>query len=61
MRHFSASAVFSALELFRGRRDWHRYVSDPFVARALRDFPLSVRHPLVAGAVLALRALTPRP
>ena len=61
MRHFSASAVFSALELFRGRREWRRYVSDPFVARALRDFPLSVRHPLVAGAVLALRALTPRP
>lgn len=61
MKHFSASAVFSALELFRSRRDWRRYASHPFVAQALRDFPLSLRHPLVAGAVLALRALTPRP
>ncbi len=57
MRHFEASAVFSALELFRARRDWRRYRSDPFVAESLRSFPVSPRHPLVAAGVLAMRCL----
>lgn len=50
MRHFEASAVFSAIELFRARRGFLRYASDPFVAGALRSFPRSLRHPLVASA-----------
>ena len=57
MRHFEASAVFSALELLRARRDWRRYLADPFVARSLRQFPVSPRHPLVAAGVIALRCL----
>ena len=57
MRHFAASAVFSALELFRARRGWRRYRSDPFVAGSLRDFPVSPRHPLVAAAAIAMRCL----
>ena len=51
MRHFAASAVFSALELVRARRDWRRYAADPFVAESARAFPRSLRHPLVAAAV----------
>ena len=51
MRHFAASAVFSALELLKARRDWRRYASDPFVAESARAFPRSLRHPLVAAAV----------
>lgn len=56
--HFSASAVFSALELFKARQDWRRYAADPFVRASLRSFPLSLRHPLTAGAVAFLRALS---
>lgn len=56
--HFAASAVFSALELFRARQDWRRYAADPFVRASLRSFPLSLRHPLTAGAVSLLRALS---
>ena len=51
MRHFAASAVFSALELVKARRDWRRYAADPFVAESARGFPRSLRHPLVAAAV----------
>ena len=51
MHHFAASAVFSALELLKARRDWRRYASDPFVAESARAFPRSLRHPLVAAAV----------
>ena len=57
MRHFAASAVFSALELFRARRGWRRYRSDSFVAESIRGFPVSPRHPLVAAAVTAIRCL----
>ena len=56
--HFAASAVFSALELLRARKDWRRYASDPYVVRSLRAFPVSIRHPLVAAGVLFLRART---
>ena len=55
MRHFAASAVFSALELFKARRDWRRYAADGFVAESLRAFPRSMRHPLAAAAVTFLR------
>ena len=55
MRFFAASAAFSALELFKARRDWRRYAADPFVAESLRAFPLSPRHPLTAAAVTFLR------
>ncbi len=54
-----ASAVFSALELLRARKGFLRYASDPFVARALRAFPLSFHHPLVAAGVVACRLLAP--
>ncbi len=62
MRYFEASIVFSALELFRARRGFFRYASDPLVAGAFRAFPRSVRHPLVGVSVslcgiLAERAL----
>ena len=55
MRYFAGSAVFSAMELLKARRDWRRYVSDPFVAEALRGFPRSLRHPLAAAAAAFLR------
>ncbi len=58
MTYFAASAVFSALELFKARRDWRRYAADPFVAESIRAFPCSPRHPIAAAAVLALRLLT---
>ena len=55
MLHFAASAVFSALELLKARRDWRRYIGDPFVAESIRAFPCSLRHPLAAAAVSFLR------
>ena len=55
LRHFEASAVFSALELLKARKDWRRYAADPFVRQAIRDFPTSLRHPLVAAGVCFLR------
>ena len=55
MLFFAASAVFSALELLKARRDWRRYIGDPFVAESIRAFPCSARHPLVAAAVAFLR------
>ena len=61
MRFFAASAVFSALELLKARRDWRRYVADPFVAESLRAFPRSLRHPLAAAAVSFLRLFSPDP
>ena len=56
MSYFAASAVFSALELLKARRDWRRYVADPFVAESIRAFPRSLRHPLAAAAVTFLRS-----
>jgi len=53
-----ASAVFTLIELARARRDWRRYLAEPRVREALRDFPISPRHPLVALAVLYLRCLS---
>ena len=50
MRHYGASIVFSALELFRARRGFFRYAADPLVAQAFREFPKSMRHPFVGGA-----------
>ena len=54
---FGASIVFSALELARARKGFFRYAEDPLVARALGEFPVSIRHPVAAAAVTALRAL----
>jgi len=65
---FEATCVLSALEMLaatvRGRLSrreglklLREYLSDPFVRRALRNFPLSFRRPAVAASVLALRAL----
>ena len=59
MRYFEASAAFSALELLKARRGFRRYVRDPFVSQALARFPVSLRHPLVASAVLAVRMIMP--
>ncbi len=57
MRYFEASAVFSSLELLKVRRGFFRYTQDAFVRDALFRFPTSRRHPLVAAAVCASRAL----
>ena len=51
-----ASCVLTALELLKEHRvDLLRYLADSRVRAALRTFPLSLRHPLVAAAVLYLR------
>ena len=55
---FGASIVFSALELFKARKGFRKYAEDPLVARALGAFPISVRHPVAAAAVSALRVLS---
>ena len=58
MRHFEASAAFSAAEMLKARRrELRRYLADPFVASAVRRFPMSPRHPLAAAAMVALRLL----
>ena len=65
-RYCEASCVFSALEMLalwrraglkfgELRRDLGRYLFDPVVGEALSKFPLSVRHPLTAAAVTALK------
>ena len=65
----AASCVFSALEMLRlwkraglsprdAFADIRRYISDPRVKEALKAFPLSRRHPLVAAAALFLRLLS---
>ncbi len=67
-KYCEASCVFSALEMLRlwrraglsfgeFRRGFAEYIRDPAVADAIRGMPLSWRHPFVAVAVLALRAL----
>lgn len=64
---YAASCVFSLLEMFallrtvpigwsEGRRVVREYASDPEVRAAVRTFPLSWRHPVLALAVLAVRA-----
>jgi len=57
LRYFAASAVFSALELLRARRDVRRYLEDSFVRESIFRFPLSLRHPAIAAGVLFLRML----
>ena len=63
---YAASCVFSALEILsctvRGRlprregmRILREYLADPFVRSSVREFPLSLKKPLLASAVLALR------
>lgn len=63
---YAGSCVFSALEIlsyivrrrvpFReGCRILRRYLGDPVVRDALASFPLSIRHPLIALAVLAVK------
>ena len=58
LERFGASIVFSALELFKARKGFFRYAEDPLVREALRAFPRSIRHPLAAAAVSALRILS---
>ena len=64
---YAASCVFSLLEMFaflrtvpigwaEGRRIVREYASDPEVRAAVRAFPLSWRRPVLALAVLAVRA-----
>ena len=61
-----ASCVFSALEMLalwrkaglsfgEFRRGLGEYLAKPDVAEAIRGFPISIRHPAAAAAVLALR------
>ena len=55
-KYCEASCVLTALELLKEHRvDLPRYLEDERVRLALRTFPLSWRHPLVAAAVLYLR------
>lgn len=51
LQYFSASVVFSALELFKARKGFFRYAEDPFVRESFAGFPTSARHPVVAAAV----------
>ena len=68
-KYCEASCVFSALEMMRlwrragltfaeFREGFFRYLSDERVVSAVRRFPVSMRHPLTAAAVLFLRGLT---
>ena len=63
---YAASCVFSLLEILRtafrlkggfrlGLRTFFSYGRDPVVRAALRGFPLSWRHPILAAAVLLCR------
>ena len=55
-KYCEASCVLTALELLKEHRaDLPRYLADERVRAALRTFPISPRHPLVAAAVLYLR------
>ena len=65
---YAASCVLALLEMLallrnlrigwaEGRRIVREYASDPEVRAALRAFPLSWRHPVLALAVLAVRIL----
>ncbi len=67
-RFCEASCVFSALEMMslwrragltfaEFREGLARYAGDESVASAIRRFPLSIRHPLTALAVLFLRGV----
>ena len=67
---YAASCVFSLLEilrasfrikgcLFRGLSTFRSYGSDPVVKVALRHFPLSLRKPVLAVAVLMCRFISP--
>lgn len=66
---YAASCVFSALEILlltiRGRLSrregfafLREYLTDDFVRRSLKHFPLSCRRPIVAAAVFVLRCLS---
>ena len=61
-----ASHVFSALEMLtlwkkagltlrEFKQGMAKYLRDPIVSEALENFPLALRHPLAASAVMALR------
>ena len=65
---YSCSCVFSLLEILRaafrlkgglrlGLRTFFRYGRDPVVRAALRGFPLSCRHPLLAASVWICRII----
>ena len=67
---YAASCVFSVLEMlhivltgrapFRmGLRQVRTYLAVPVVRRAIRDFPLCLRHPVLALGVLVLRVVAP--
>lgn len=67
---YAASCVFSVLEMlhivltgrapFRmGLRQVRAYLAVPVVRRAIRDFPLCLRHPVLALGVLVLRVVAP--
>jgi hypothetical protein len=66
----AASCVFSGMEMLKLWRraglsprealaGMRRYLAEPCVREALRDFPLSWRHPLAALTVLVLQCLAP--
>lgn len=67
---YAASCVFSVLEMLQivctlrapfvdGLRQVRAYLAFPVVRRALADFPLSVRHPVLALSVCVLRVIAP--
>ena len=70
-RHCEASCVFSALEMLKlwrraglsfgeFREGLTRYLGDEAVARAVAEFPISLRHPMTAAAVMLLRSIAGR-
>lgn len=67
---YAASCVFSVLEMLRivltgrapfwtGLRQVRAYLAEPVVRRAIREFPLCLRHPVLALGVLVLRVVAP--
>ena len=55
--HFcEASSAFSALEMLKEHRiDLARYLSNEKVVESIRNFPTSIRHPLVKAALMYLK------
>ena len=55
LEQFRASAVFSLIELFKAGKNWKEYLQNKFVKDSLFAFPISIKRPVLAVAVISLR------